>query len=139
MRDAVLQQITYGYDPAVTAPTLGSAGTIDFTYRAPFSYTSGGVAWATAYTYGTGGNEPCTPAAHHSTLRCDDPIQKSGGFTAPDVLGTFSLANITSYLNTDSSINKAAYGYNFSYSDTPFASCTDPVTGTEATARASTS
>ena len=89
--------------------------------------------WATAYTYSTSnGNDPCSNPPITPTLRCDDPIQETGSgsyFTAPDVLGTFSLASVTSYLNTDSSVNNTAYGYNFTYNDTPFRACTDPISG----------
>jgi RHS repeat-associated protein len=131
VRDAVIKQITYGYNTSFgTLSSLdATAGTIDFTYLAPFSYSSGGVTWATAYTYGTGGNDPCSPPIT-TTLRCDDPIQKSGGFNAPTVLGTFTLKSVTSYLNTDSASSNAAYGYSFAYSDSPFITCTDPITGT---------
>jgi hypothetical protein len=131
IRDSVIKQITYGYNSSFGSLTSldGVAGTVDFTYLAPFSYSSGGVNWATTYTYGTSGNDPCSNPPTTPTLRCDDPIQKSGGFTAPDVLGTFSLATATSYLNTDSSVNNAAYGYAFTYNDTPFRSCTDPISG----------
>ncbi len=134
IRDSAIEQITYGYNTSFGSLTSfdGVAGTIDFTYLAPFSYSSNGVNWATAYTYGSTGNDPCTTAPTTPTLRCDDPIQESGSgsyFTAPDVLGTFSLASMTSYLNTDSSVNNAAYGYNFTYQDAPFYNCSDPVSG----------
>ena len=131
IRDAVIKQITYGYN--TTGGTLTSldatAGTIDFLYHAPFNFSSGTVNWATAY----GTNYNCSqspPDSQTTTLRCDDPIQKSGGFAPPNAMGTFSLTTINSYLNSDGSASNLAYSYALTYTDTPFQNCTDPITGT---------
>ncbi len=133
IRDSAIKQITYGYSTSGGSLTqltsADTAGTIDFTYDAPFSYTKNGVTWATAYTYGYGGNQSCTPAAT-TTLRCDDPVQKSGGFSPPDVMSTFSPLTITSYLGTDAATSNAAYAYTFNFIDSSFQSCTDPISGT---------
>ncbi|HZU67136.1 MAG TPA: hypothetical protein VFA09_07650, partial [Ktedonobacteraceae bacterium] len=123
VRDAVIKQITYGISTDLKTITYGNmAGTIDFTYRAQFD----DAPWATHY--GTNYNCNGTPPKN-TTVRCDDPVQYTGSnpFTPPTVMGTFSLTGITSYLNTDGSSSNAAYAYNFSYTDTPFQFCTDPV------------
>ncbi|HZU69494.1 MAG TPA: hypothetical protein VFA09_19610 [Ktedonobacteraceae bacterium] len=111
MRDVVIKQITYGISSDLkTISTTNTAGTIDFSYLAPFADGN----WATAYDYSK--NDPCSNPPAPPQARCDDPVQKSGGFTAPSVMGTFTLVGITSYLNLDNSSN-AAFGYNFSYGD----------------------
>ncbi len=129
IRDAVIKQISYGYNDGSNGITTltATAGTVDFQYLAPFTYTDNGVAWATAYPYG--GSYSCTPLATTS-LRCDDPIQKSGGFPAPSVEGTFSLQTVTSYVGSDGSASNTAYRYSFTYADSSFQTCNDPVTGT---------
>ncbi len=127
IRDAVIKQISYGISSDLThITTANTAGTIDFTYHAPFD----DAPWAKSY----GNNYNCNgspPDGRTTTLRCDDPIQKTGSntFTPPTVMGTLTLASITSYLNIDGSSSNAAYGYNFSYIDNPFQPCTDQVSG----------
>lgn len=122
IRDAAIQQITYGSGNANTITAL--AGTVDFHYRAPTAHGT----WADAY----GSNYNCTgtpPDGTSTTLRCDDPIQKSGSgtFNAPTVFSTLSLQSVTSYVGSDGSASNKDYSYSFTYSDTPYQNCNDPL------------
>ncbi|MEO9086813.1 MAG: hypothetical protein ABI456_16695, partial [Ktedonobacteraceae bacterium] len=107
IRDAVMKQITYGVQGGSVA------GTVDFTYLAPF--TNG--TWTTAYRYGS--NYHCTPLVS-TPLRCDDPLDYPGGLTAPTVMSTFSLQTVTSYVGDDSSATRKAASYSFSYNESSF-------------------
>jgi RHS repeat-associated protein len=114
IRDAGIQQITYG-----TQASGGSyqiTGSVDFKYLAP-NATSGQSKWATPY----GTNNNCTSPPSSTTLRCDDPIDYSGGNPAPKVMSTLSLQSVTSYVGNDDGTGKPAYSYSFTYKDTPFA------------------
>lgn len=114
IRDAGIQQITYG-----TQASGGSyqiTGSVDFKYLAP-NATSGQSKWATPY----GTNNNCTSPPSSTTLRCDDPIDYSGGNPAPKVMSTLSLQSVTSYVGNDDGTGKPAYNYAFTYKDTPFA------------------
>ena len=117
IRDSGIQQIVYGDEKGATDPPLTDvAGTVDFTYLAP-PYSQ---------------NYNCEFPPINTTLRCDDPLDYNGGTytsTAPTVMSTLSLQSITSYVGTDGSGSKPAYGYNFTYTDNQFWQCTDPVSG----------
>lgn len=108
VRDSVIRWITYGVDN-------NRAGTITFSYRAPFNDGN----WATAY--GTNYNCSSSPPAS-TTLRCDDPLDHPAyPYTpAPTVMSTFSLQSITTYVGDDSSASHKNTSYDFSYTDTPF-------------------
>jgi len=121
IHDSVVWQATVSTSTGVVADT------IDFFYRGRADQSIGNVKRATAY----GNNYNCTPILHHpvpnpaTILRCDDPVDASGGLPAPVVLSTYSLQTIKSYLGTDASSNNLAYSYSFSYIDHPYWSCTD--------------
>ncbi|HZU69457.1 MAG TPA: hypothetical protein VFA09_19425 [Ktedonobacteraceae bacterium] len=119
IRDAVMKQIVYGAGNSNVVTNV--AGTVDFTYKAPFN----SAPWASAY--GTNYNCSSGPPIN-TTLRCDDPVQMpgSGKFPVPTVMSTFSLQTVTSYVGSDSTYKD--YSYSFSYTDNPFQSCNDPVT-----------
>ncbi|HEY6412037.1 MAG TPA: hypothetical protein VIY29_31650, partial [Ktedonobacteraceae bacterium] len=114
IRDAGIQQITYGYQPH--GGSLQLTGSVDFKYLAP-NATSGQSKWAT--TYGT--NYHCSSPPKSTTLRCDDPLDDSGGNPAPKVMSTLSLQAVTSYVGKDDGSGNLAYSYAFTYQDTPFA------------------
>jgi len=135
IRDAVMKQIVYGYASSTNVSSLAStatAGTVDFSYYAPFNYSP----WAQAY-YQYPSNYTCsnTPPASTS-LRCDDPINYPGppSVTAPTVMSTFSPISVTSYVGTDSSTSTTAYSYDFTFQDRSFYQdgspwpCKDPTT-----------
>ena len=113
VRDAGVEQITYGTQNAAGQPQT-IAGTVDFLYRAPFSLSP----WATAY--GTNYNCSSLPPVS-TTLRCDELDPNNS------VMNTLSLQQVTSYVGDDSSPTHQAYQYQFSYHDTPFWSCADPI------------
>lgn len=115
VRDAVLKQITYGANSQI-------AGTVDFSYKAPFSSTT----WASAY--GTNYNCSSSPPIS-TTLRCDDPLDHTNGLNAPTVMSTFSLQTVTSYVGTDSGNKYDSYAFN--YQDSPFSQCWDDYTGVQ--------
>lgn len=126
VRDAVPAQMVYKSVPASGAATI--VGTVNFSYRAPSvpsSVPAGtSASWITAY----GANYNCASAPPESTtLRCDDLVDFSTSVKAPPVQSTFSLQQITSYVGTTSA-NHPAYGYSFSYEDTPFVRQDDPLT-----------
>ncbi len=133
IRDAAIKQILYGTGTGTSSVTT-VAGTVDFAYHAP----SADAPWATAY--GTNYNCGSTPPVTSTTLRCDDPI-KYGTIQPPAVMSTLTLDTMTSYVGADSSSSNKAYGYSFTYTNTPFATnstggspggpCFDPVTLTE--------
>ncbi len=133
IRDAAIKQILYGTGTGTGSVTT-VAGTVDFAYHAP----SANAPWATAY--GTNYNCGSTPPVTNTTVRCDDPI-KYGSIQPPAVMSTLTLDTVTSYVGADSSSSNKAYGYSFTYTDTPFATnstggspggpCFDPVTLTE--------
>jgi hypothetical protein len=119
VRDAAIKQITYGFSTSVSS--IGTVlGTVDFSYKAPFSYGT----WASSY--GTNYNCQSSPPSS-TTLRCDDPVT-FGSVPAPDVMSTLSLQSVTSYVGSDSSGSKDA-SYSFSYSDLPYTiNCYDEYT-----------
>ncbi|MGH2496469.1 MAG: hypothetical protein ACRDIV_17355 [Ktedonobacteraceae bacterium] len=114
IRDSGIQQIIYGDEKGATDPPLTDvAGTVDFTYQAP-PYQSFN----------------CEFAPPSTTLRCDDPLNY-GTSTAPTVMSTLTPLSITSYVGKDGTGSKPAYGYNFTYNDSPAFLCTDPATGNQ--------
>ena len=127
VRDAVVRQITYGTGSSGSA----LAGTVDFLYKGVANYTSGGIQWVSAYGTNEGG---CTPPSggSNTTLRCDDPLDYSGGLAAPTVMSTYTLKTINSYVSDDSSSSHLDYSYSLSYSDTAYHKCTDGHTGATA-------
>ncbi len=129
IRDSAMKQILYGYGPSANGVN-NVVGTIDFSYYAPFSSSTGIDTWATIYPR----NYNChtaPPDGQTTNLRCDDPIQRSNSILPPPaVMSTFSLQTITSYVGTDGFSDNIAYGYSFSYQDTPFSQCNDPQSGT---------
>ncbi|HVB21445.1 MAG TPA: RHS repeat-associated core domain-containing protein [Ktedonobacteraceae bacterium] len=134
IRDAAVKQITVFAGSTITA-------TVDFLYQAPNAVSL----WANAYgtNYNTYPGYSCTPPGSpgnptgKTTLRCDDPVNYSGGAPAPVVMSTLSLQKITSYVGPDSgSGSSIAYSYGFKYLDTPFTAfgyqgmqCADPTSG----------
>ncbi len=128
VRDAVIKQITYGYATTVVDPTLTLVdGTVDFHYHAP-SVPSGASSFVTAY----GNNYNCnsTPPAT-TTLRCDDPVTYNS-VSSPDVMSTFSLDSVTSYVGDDSSSSHKDTSYAFTYQDIPYTtSYYDPYTSVQ--------
>src|SRR5216683_2701165 len=133
IRDAAIKQILYGTGTGTSSVTT-VAGTVDFAYHAH----SADSPWATAY--GTNYNCGSTPPVTNTTLRCDDPVQY-GTIQPPAVMSTLTLDTVTSYVGADSSSSNKAFGYSFTYTNTPFATnstggspggpCFDPVTLTE--------
>ncbi len=126
IRDSGIKQIIYGTSPSPNTSPTSIAGIIDFHYKAPTAQGS----WADPYNT----NYNCTgtpPDGTSTTLRCDDPIQKSGSgtFTPPNTFASLSLMYLTSYVGDDSTLNHAAYRYDFTYSDTVYYNCTDPASG----------
>ncbi len=124
IRDAAIEQITYGVTSNPNTALSSITGTVDFHYYAPTAHPP----FADAYP---STNYNCTgtpPDGTSTTWRCDDPIQKSGGFTAPTVFSTLSLQWVTSYVSDDSSSSRKDVRYDFTYSDTPYQNCTDPLT-----------
>ncbi len=84
VRDAAIKQITYGFGTSVSS--IGTVvGTVDFSYKAPFSYST----WASSY--GTNYNCNASPPSS-TTMRCDDPVA-FGSVLPPDVMSTLSLWN----------------------------------------------
>jgi len=127
VRDAVVRQITYGTGSSGSA----LAGTVDFLYKGVANYSSGGIQWVSAYGTNEGG---CTPPSggSNTTLRCDDPLDNSGGLAAPTVMSTYSLKTANSYVGDDSSSSHLDYSYSLSYSDVAYHHCTDSRTGASA-------
>ncbi|HLG75498.1 MAG TPA: hypothetical protein VKX46_03745, partial [Ktedonobacteraceae bacterium] len=115
IRDAAIKQISYGTNASL-------AGTVDFSYKAPFSSSP----WATAYGTNEGGCAP--PDSLSTTLRCDDPEDHTTGLPAPLVMSTLSLQTVTSYVGDDSSSSHKAFSYQMTYQDSAFSQCWDAVT-----------
>jgi len=118
VRDAVIKQITYSEGSTIV-------GIVDFSYKG--TYTDG--RWVSAYP----SNYNCNvPPPYGTTFRCDDPIDHKGGGTptvyAPQVFSTFSLQAVTSYAGgNDGDPTTTTAQYTFTYKDTPFQSCVDPL------------
>jgi len=112
IRDAALKQITYGGSTV--------AGTVDFFYRGPFNISP----WVTAY----GTNYNCSNPPTATTLRCDDPLNYTGGLNAPTVISTFTLQTVKTYVGDDSSSSHLDYSYSLGYQETPFSQCWDDYT-----------
>ncbi len=77
IRDAVIKQITYGTGASGSA----LSGTVDFLYKGVTAFSAGGIQFVTAYGSNEGGcvlpsGQPAT------TLRCDDPVDYTGGAIA---------------------------------------------------------
>ncbi len=134
IRDAGIEQITYGTAPSTDASLSTTAGSVDFYYLAP-NATPQQSQWASDY----GNNYNCSSSPPATTvIRCDDAIAYPGGMPQPQVMGTLSLEHVTSYVGPDSgSGSYAAYRYDFVYQDDPFTStnparngmaCADPTT-----------
>jgi hypothetical protein len=130
IRDAGIERIEYGSGP--WNGTLTIDGTVDFEYYAPQT-NSNQSPWV-INTYGNmGNNYNCynSPPATTS-LRCDDPINMTGGANAPLVMSTLSLEKVISYVGPDNQSNGSggylAYEYDFTYQDPSFYPCTDPLT-----------
>lgn len=134
VRDSAIQRIIYGTATSINGP-LTIDGSVDFSYYAPFNYSTNGITWAQEYPYGTSHYSCTEPNPPSPQLRCDDPVTFSGPngqIAPPNVMSTLSLESVTSYVGADpvgpGSGNKA-YGYTFSYSDSPATSnCYDPET-----------
>ncbi len=121
IRASAIQQIVYGQHLSDRSQET-IAGTVDFTYHAPYSQSP----WVTKYP--TNYNCFQTPPDGQSTIyRCDDPIDK-GTVKRPLVMSTYTLDTITSYVGDDSSSSHKASRYDFSYQDYPFYDCQDPYT-----------
>ena len=137
VHDAAIKQITV-FVGNINGGTIVS--TTDFFYQSPYTVTP----WATAYgtNYNTYPGYSCSPPgapgnpSGQTTLRCDDPVNYSGGMPAPPMMSTLSLQKIVSYVGTDpynGSGSTPAYQYSFAYQDTPFNAfgngmqCADPV------------
>ncbi|HVB25031.1 MAG TPA: hypothetical protein VNG51_24055, partial [Ktedonobacteraceae bacterium] len=127
IRDASVKQITVFAGSTIVATT-------NLFYQGPNTITdSNGVTWETQYSssYYTACKPPKT-----TSLRCDDPINYSGGLLAPTVMSTLSLQQIVSYVGPDpqhGSGGQLAYQYTLTYLDSPFtafgwngAQCADP-------------
>jgi RHS repeat-associated protein len=120
VRDAAVEEIVYGFGTS-TSTISTVAGTVDFSYLAPFSDSP----WTTQY----GSSYHCdgTPPSGTNHMRCDDPQNYSDDSPLLDTdFSTMSLMSVTSYVGTDSG-NKA-YSYSFTYQDQPFSICYDPYT-----------
>ncbi len=133
VRDAVMRQIQYGFVPSLSATSItgtGSilAGTVDFSYLAPFNDGSFAQQYPGNYYSSCVGSPPPDAGQNFSpnNLRCDDPVNYSGGPAEPDVMSTFSLSKVSSYVGSDSSNTHLAYSYAFTYTDSSFVDCNDP-------------
>ena len=122
VRDAVMKQIQYGMAPLNGAFT-SIAGTIDFKYHAPAPFTQS--AWTTPYPQ----NYNClnTPPIN-TTLRCDDTLSYPNSTPSPQVMSTFDLDSVSSYVGNDSSTSHLDTSYAFSYKDTTFSHCYNSAT-----------
>lgn len=138
IRDASLKQIIYGDSQGTTGSVTDVAGTVDFQYHGPTTFadqsgdSSRTVTWVQPYinNYNCVSNPPiATP------LRCDDPMDL-GTEKAPLVMSTLTLDTVTSYVGSDAgtspSYADASYAFSYAanppFADTPFKTCTDPVT-----------
>ncbi|MGB8346061.1 MAG: RHS repeat-associated core domain-containing protein, partial [Ktedonobacteraceae bacterium] len=120
VRDAAVKQIVYGFGTS-TSTISTVAGTVDFSYLAPFSQSP----WATQY--GSGYQCDRTPPAGTNHMRCDDPQNYADDSPLLDTaFSTMSLMSVTSYVGKDS--GSKAYSYSFTYQDQPFSHCLDPYT-----------
>jgi RHS repeat-associated protein len=126
IRDAGIERIEYGSGPWNGSLTID--GTVDFQYVVPASNSSQSQ-WV-YQIYGT--NYDCSNPPATTNLRCDDPINKTGGANAPLVMSTLTLWHIISYVGPDNQSNGTggypAYEYEFQYNDPSFYPCTDPLT-----------
>ncbi len=128
VRDAVIKQITYGTGSSGTA----LSGTVDFLYKGVTAVSSNGIQWVTAYGSNEGGCKPPTgqPA---TTLRCDNPVNFTGGINAPTVMSTYSLQTIKTYVGGDTyNPIQPIYSYSLATSDNAYHHCTDSRTGAQA-------
>jgi hypothetical protein len=122
IRDAALVQIVYG-----TSST--TAGTVDLFYKGPSNQSVNSTQYVTAY--GTNEGSCAPPDSTSTTLRCDDPIDKSGGLKKPWVMSVLSLSTIKTYVGDDSSSSHLDESYAFSYSDMAYSTCADPQSGSK--------
>jgi YD repeat-containing protein len=67
------------------------------------------------------------PMASRRGVRCDDPLDRSGGLQNPLVMSKLSLQTVKTYVGDDSSASHLDESYSFSYQDLPFTDCTDSV------------
>ncbi|MBV9258440.1 MAG: hypothetical protein JO215_10515, partial [Ktedonobacteraceae bacterium] len=126
VRDAVIKQIVYGTGTSGTA----LSGTVDFLYKGVTAVSSNGIQWVTAYGSNEGGCQP--PAGQPATtLRCDDPVDFTGGLSAPTVMSTYSLQTIKTYVGGDTyNPPQPVYSYNLATGDSAYHQCGDARTGT---------
>ncbi|MBV9711282.1 MAG: hypothetical protein JO011_10265, partial [Ktedonobacteraceae bacterium] len=126
VRDAVIKQIIYGTGTSGTA----LSGTVDFLYKGVTAVSSNGIQWVTAYGSNEGGCQP--PAGQPATtLRCDDPVDFTGGLSAPTVMSTYSLQTIKTYVGGDTyNPPQPVYSYNLATGDSAYHQCGDARTGT---------
>jgi RHS repeat-associated protein len=120
IRDFALKRITYS-TTANGNTTL--AGTVDFFYNGPSSYTdsSNSVQYVTQYT--SAYETACGGTTNGQ--RCDDPLDKTVNGTEykdPDVMSTLELTGIKSYVGSDTS-GSLDYSYALTYTDTAFSAC----------------
>ena len=102
VRDAAIKQIVYSQGST-------TVGTVDFFYYAPYVPNGQGT-FAKAYS-DFGSNYNCAsppPNGNTTSIRCDDPINSTGGLAAPTVMSTLTLHQVTSYVGDDSTLNNAA-------------------------------
>ena len=117
VRDAALKQITYGNG-------INRIGTVDFFYNGPTTYSdpTSHIQYVTQYT-STYETNCHLPATGQTPQRCDDPLDRSGGMADPDVMSTFSLQTVKTYVGDNSSTSHLDYSYAFAYQETAFGNC----------------
>lgn len=123
VQDAVLSSITYD------DPTCHNTTTACTTWNPQVSIIFDASAYVSRLT---GGN--CSNWSTSNNLRCDDPIDISGGLPKPKVLNSYVLNDVKIEVGSGGNLN-ILHEYTFSYEQIHSTTITDPATGEQESVR----